>query len=369
MRRILSAIKFAFWGFPKAVVKLFRTPKLYDPKETYFPEYPTKSKFSILCDQIRYIAVNRNINEFYFLYGFDVKKKGFRNQKDYLDYSAFMRRRDYLNNHPNKREIYSYTGILRDKFFFSMFMDKMGFPIPKTIGIIDDNVLVLSDGNKDLPLSEMPGLDGHYICKPINGIGGVGILSLDIKDGRLYISGEETSYENFCELVSKDKFFVQERLLSQHPLMSSLYPKSINTLRITTVRDLKTGNIELMGCMLLMGAREAIVSNWHYGGVIIDVHTDGFLDKYGYSLYEKKITAHPETGVVFETFKVPYFEEAVALCKECHGNFYGIHSVGWDLAVMPDGLMFIEGNDNWGMAAHQMVSGGLMKKFRQYYFE
>ena len=71
--------------------------------------------------------------------------------------------------------------------------------------------------------------------------------------------------------------------------MSRLYPNAINTVRITTVRDLNTGNIELMGCMLLMGARGAVVSNWHYGGVIINIEENGYLNKYGYSLYEKKI--------------------------------------------------------------------------------
>ncbi len=368
MRKILSNIKFLCAGSFLLIAKLLRDKKLYEPKGTYYPEYPTKSKMRILWEQICYIYKWGNINEFYFLYGFDVDKEGFRDQSEYLDYKLYMTRRDYLNNHPNKKETYSYTGILRDKFFFAVFMEKLGFPVPRTLGLVENNSLRLLNDNKVVALDDITGQEGQFICKPLNGIGGVGILSLDIHNGSISVDGKEVDMPELKRRLSVDNFFIQERLLGQHPAMASLYAKSINTLRVTTVRDPKTGNIEVMGCMLLMGARDAIVSNWHYGGVIINVHDDGYLDKYGYSLYEKKIEKHPETGVVFETFKVPYFDEAVRMCKECHKVFNGIHSVGWDMAVMPDGLLFIEGNDNWGMAAHQMVSGGLMRKFRKYYY-
>jgi hypothetical protein len=209
---------------------------------------------------------------------------------------------------------------------------------------------------------------GKYICKPLDGIGGIGIFLIEkLQSGELLVDGVKASYKDLQAKFSNARYFVQERIDKQHEKMSALYPKSINTLRITTVRDRKDNEIKLMGSMLLMGAGGSIVSNWHYGGVIINVKNDGSLDKYGFSLKKKKILSHPDTGVVFESFKVPYYDEAVKESIRCHKMFYGVHSVGWDFAILPDGVMFIEGNDNWGMAAHQMVSGGLKDKFDKYF--
>ena len=363
----MGSLKFWFVSFPKLVLALIRKKKWLDRSQTYFPELKErqKSRLAIFFDQVRHIIRWHAIEENYYLYGFDIK--GLRKQNEYLDYGYFMRRRDYLNNHPDTKEPYSYTGVLRDKFYFSIFMEQFGFPIPATIGLMDAEGIYMLKEKARVPLTAFNEMENHVICKPLDGIGGVGIFSLNLRKGTMECDGESIDMDELKKKLGKGCYFVQEKIQEQHPLMASLYPNSINTLRVTTVRDPHTGEIELMGVMLLMGARGAIVSNWHYGGVIIDVHDDGYLDKYGYSLYEKKIDRHPETGVVFESFKVPYFNEVVAAAKQCHRMFYGVHSVGWDFAILPDGYLFIEGNDNWGMAAHQMVNGGLVEKFNRYY--
>lgn len=364
---VIKFLKSIFWGlylFPKLVAKLIFNKKYFNSSQTYFPERKLKSKLIILLEQVIHIIRWGTIEEYYFLYGFDVK--GLRKKSDYLDYRYFMRRRDYLNNNLND---YSYTGVLRDKFYFAVFMEKLGFNIPKTLGLINKQKLFLLKQSITIPIEEIVKYAGDYICKPLDGIGGIGIFLLKVKEGVLYKDNQEISTDDLHTFIGENRFLVQERIQEQHPAMASLYPKSINTLRITTARSLKTGKIEIMGCMLLMGARGALVSNWHYGGVIIDVKDDGSLDKFGFSLYEKKITQHPETGVVFETFKVPHFNEAVKESIRCHEMFYGVHSVGWDIAILPDQIQFIEGNDNWGMAAHQMVAGGLASKFKEYYYE
>lgn len=337
-------------------------------ERTYYPELKQKSPVTFFFDNIRhYLKYKHFDTPNYFLYGLDIK--GFRNEDDYLDYGTYMARRDYLNNHPSKKERYSYTGVLRDKFYFAVFMEGLGFNVPKTYGLVENKEVFLFQEKRTISVEEMLEGDHDLIVKPLDGIGGVGIFTLNTSSDGVKMNGDSVIIDEVKKEFSKGKFFVQNRIKEQHPDMAKLYPQAINTVRITTVRDLNTGNIELMGCMLLMGARGAVVSNWHYGGVIINIEENGYLNKYGYSLYSKRITQHPETGIVFETFKVPYFEECISEAKRCHEMFYGIHSIGWDFAILPDGICFIEGNDNWGMAAHQMVGGGLAEKFNKYYFE
>lgn len=336
--------------------------------KTYFPELQQKSSLQVFLDNIRHFIKYKHTDaDNYFLYGLDIK--GLRNEDDYLDYASFMARRDFLNNNPSKEEQYSYTGILRDKFYFAIFMESLGFNVPQTYGLVENENVFLLHEKRSISIDEMLKSDLDVIAKPLDGIGGVGIFTLNTSSDGIKMNGTPAAINDVKKEFSKVKFFVQNLIKVQHPDMEKLYPKAINTVRITTVRDLNTGKIELMGCMLLMGARGAVVSNWHYGGVIINIEDNGYLNKYGYSLYEKKITQHPETGVVFETFKVPYFDRCIAEAKRCHELFYGVHSIGWDFAILPDDIMFIEGNDNWGMAAHQMVGGGLAAKFNRYYFK
>ena len=82
---------------------------------------------------------------------------------------------------------------------------------------------------------------------------------------------------------------------------------------------------------------------------------DGKLDKYGFSFSDKRITRHPDSGIVFDGYKIPYYEESIALAKQAMNVFYGFKTIGWDIAITDNGPIFIEGNDGWGIAAHQMV--------------
>ena len=366
IRTLLKWVKFVLIRFPKLLVSLLKNRKLFDVGESYYPDLPHKTKFRFFLDQLRQIVKWGAIEENYFLYGFDVKN--FRNQNDYISFGYHLLLRNYLNNHPSKDE-YSYTGVMRDKFYFSVFMETLGFNVPKTYGIAENGMVFRMSDKKVVPMDTMIPGEMHLIFKPIDGWCGEGIFGVRINGDQILCDNEVISMEDLKQKTAKGKFFIQHYIEDQHPDMKALYPKAINTLRITTVRDVNTGKIELMGCMLLMGANEAIVSNWHYGGVIINIEDNGYLNKYGFSFSEKRIVRHPDTGIVFETFKVPFFEEAKAVAIRCHEMFYGIHSVGWDFAITSEGPVFIEANDNWGIAAHQMVGEGLANKFNKYFLK
>lgn len=365
-RTLLKRIKFLLIRFPKLLVALLKNRKLFDVGESYYPELPHKTKFRIFFDQLRQIIKWGAIEENYFLYGFDVKN--FRNQDDYISFGYHLPMRNYLNNHPSK-DGYSYTGVMRDKFYFSIFMSTLGFKVPETYGLLENGMIFKMDDKTKIPMDEILIGEKHLIFKPIDGWCGEGIFGVRVAGNQVYCDDEVISMEALKQKTAGEKFFIQYYIEEQHPDMRKLYPKAINTIRIATVRDVNTGKIELMGCMLLMGANEAIVSNWHYGGVIINIEDNGYLNKYGFSYSEKRIVKHPDTGVVFENFKVPFFEEAKTMAIRCHEMFYGIHSVGWDFAITLEGPVFIEANDNWGVVAHQMVGEGLANKFNKYFIK
>ena len=79
------------------------------------------------------------------------------------------------------------------------------------------------------------------------------------------------------------------------------------------------------------------------------------------------MTQHPDNGLVFEGFEIPFFKEAVEMAKDLHSKLYRIHSIGWDIAITPDGPVFIEGNSLWEISLIQTANGGLKKQIEKYF--
>ena len=54
---------------------------------------------------------------------------------------------------------------------------------------------------------------------------------------------------------------------------------------------------------------------------------------------------HPDTCTPFINFRVPYFDEAIALCKKAAKIRPDMRYVGWDVGITPTGPVLVEGNN------------------------
>lgn len=139
--------------------------------------------------------------------------------------------------------------------------------------------------------------------------------------------------------------FLLEEGLKQHPALSALYPHSLNTLRISTLTD-SAGEAHILYVFIRTGVNGACVDNTTSGGISTLLCADGVIrtpaisDKTG--LFHD---THPDTGVSFIGFEVPFFEESLALCKRAAKVRPGMRYVGWDIGITPDGPVLVEGND------------------------
>lgn len=139
--------------------------------------------------------------------------------------------------------------------------------------------------------------------------------------------------------------FLVEEALTQHPAMQALYPGSLNTLRIVTLTD-GSGAVHILYAYIRTGRGGAFVDNTTSGGLSVLVCADGVIrkpalsDKTGEYFY-----AHPDTGCSFIGFRVPFYPEAAALCREAAKVRPGMRYVGWDVGLTPGGPMLVEGND------------------------
>jgi hypothetical protein len=333
---------------------------------TYFPEREHKQKITILWDNLLWLARYGEVNRFYFIYGLDCKSAP--RKKEFLPYRKFMRIRNSKNLHPDGAD-FNYVCILRDKFVFSQFLSSLNFPTPKNKAILTSEQITWLRDLRSAPLETLTEstdllIDGF--CKELTGTRGSGVFPLKITGGRLFINEWEVSLRELKERLSRH-YLLQERVL-QHPRMNELYPHSVNTIRLITFNN--NGDVKPFVAAQKIGTNGRSIDNWGAGGVAVGIDLEsGRLrnDALVYNGFKGRVERHPDTGVLLHGFEVPYFHLAVEMACKLHSYLYGVHSIGWDIAVTPDGPMFIEGNDDWGGVLPLMFKENFKSSFMEMY--
>lgn len=361
---ILSRLIYYVVLIPTNIIKLLKHKELYCHK-SYFPEKKQKSVFKIFLEQCLQIIKFGTPNDYYFMYGFDVKTS--KEQSEYLHYIPFMRRRDKLN----LSSIHNSTCILRNKLYFGIFADAFSIKTAKNIAYTVNGLLYMLQEKKYITVNEFVALgDCKLFCKLMDGECGNGIFILTINNGNIYIDEKKVNVNELLNIISDKNYLFQEFII-QHTKMSSLHDKSINSIRLVTVKDLNSGKIEVLPSILRIGTGNNIVDNTSQGGIAVGFNLNtGQLHEFGFYKpnYGLKVDRHPDSGIKFSEFSIPFLKEAIIEAKLFHSVLSDIHSIGWDIAIGPNGPIFIEGNDNWEINGPQIGNHGLKNEFKKYFY-
>jgi hypothetical protein len=203
------------------------------------------------------------------------------------------------------------------------------------------------------PMRSLP--DQDLFVKPAAGRGGRGAERWD-RIARLTFSGpegEELSGDDLLgRLVERSKrrsLIIQPRL-KPHPDLVPITSGALPTMRVLTCLN-ADGEPEVIGAVLRMshGANRT-VDNAHAGGIGASVEvTSGALSKASNLGSDARLgwfSEHPDTGAPIEGKIVPCWDEAKALAVAGHRHFKDRVVIGWDIAVLEDGPIFVEGNGN-----------------------
>ena len=161
-----------------------------------------------------------------------------------------------------------------------------------------------------------------------------------------------------------------EECVVQHSEMNSLYPHAVNCMRIVT--DRIGDEVHVAYVVLKCGNNGAVCDNSGQGGLIcaVDKETGVVTSIATDDLIAHSYEKHPYTGVDFVGFRIPMFRQAVAMCREAAMIVPQIRHIGWDVAITPEGPVFIEGNNYPGTDLCQLYYNtpgrrGLMPFYRQ----
>ena len=191
------------------------------------------------------------------------------------------------------------------------------------------------------------------IIKPSRNSEGHGIQLFSVKDGITSLGGK-TVKQLFADYKNKD-FLIQE-VVRQHPDMAALNPTSVNTIRILSYRS--GMEILIVYSVVRIGHKGAVVDNQMAGGISTAITKDGKLDKVAFSGFSKDDIVQTDTGVVLEGYQLPSYDKAIEMVKRMHMKLPFFNIVGWDIAIQEDGEpILIEFNTNPGLSQSAFKSG------------
>jgi hypothetical protein len=338
------------------ISRLVNDPKL---SSSYFPETERKSKTEIWKDHLLCLAKYNEVNHYYYVYGLD--RKG-ADASELLPYRTFRIIRNRTNLHPNK-DGYNYACLLRDKFVFGQFLTSLQFPTPKNIALFNQGEITWLETMKAAPLAslaENKNYDGF--CKQLAGTMGKGAFALRLSEGRFYIEDKEITLEQLRERLN-GQYLLQERVI-QHSKMATLHPSSVNTMRVMTFNN--NGIVSVFSAALRIGTQGSSIDNWSSGGILIRINLQtGQLQGQGFYKpgYGGCVKQHPNSGIVLDGFEIPFFQESLDMLCKLHQYFYGVHSIGWDVAITPEGPVLVEGNDDWDGAVPMALEKNFKTRF------
>lgn len=243
---------------------------------------------------------------------------------------------------------YTYCCVYADKNLNGIFFNNRIENVRTPDCFLSNNHSYFYDGNRNI-ISREKAVDilnnaGKAVIKPaVDSSSGHDVIIVDMKNGRDIRSGKAA--QDIFEYY-KNNFIVQEKI-EQSSELSTLYPSSINTVRV--ISYIVDDEVCVAPVSLRIGGNGSEVDNIHAGGMSIAVSDDGALAERAYRLgYGDSFECfdkHPDTGVVFKGYKLSFVDRLISTAKRLHGMTANIGVISWDFTVdNNDNIVVIEAN-------------------------
>ena len=194
---------------------------------------------------------------------------------------------------------------------------------------------------------------GKIVLKVHDGKCGKQVL---IKETRDFMQGD------LLDFMEREGYDVAEEFIQQHPAIQNLSPAAVNTVRIFTQLD-SENEVEILGCRLRISINLP-VDNMAAGNIaaFVDPESGTISGPAVYSDIDKpEEVFHPVSGVEIPGFQIPFWKltlDTVTAAAKLHPQN---RSIGWDIAITPEGPDLIEGNHDWCKLLYQLPAGKGLK--------
>jgi Sugar-transfer associated ATP-grasp len=189
---------------------------------------------------------------------------------------------------------------------------------------------------------------GKLVLKPVRGFGGRGIFIIEPQGNSINVNNKTVSVAQARAQLSKLNDYLVTEFLQQGEFPSSIFPGSVNTIRVLTMSDPDTEEPFVAAAAHRFGSRvSAPVDNLHAGGLsaLIDLES-GVLSAAAERGEDRLIMhdVHPDTGAQISGRVIPNWSALKEHVLEVANRLPFLCYVGWDIALTAKGPVFIEGN-------------------------
>jgi len=260
----------------------------------------------------------------------------------------------------------SWQPLVRNKSIFYRYCTALGVPLPKLYAIFfktnagwsyNGSVLASRDDWEKFFNLRLP---SEFVIKPSDGFLGrrVNVFTRTDK-GCVDASGKQYNapaiYVDLFSDPKYDSFIIQEHLKNHPELIRLTDTTALQTVRIITYVD-TGGCCRIIHANLKLILGQAVVDNWQRGltgnATALASLSDGLLLGPAVAVTQngsglRTIPTHPKTGIPFDQFRLPFWHEICSLVKDTALKFLPVRTIGWDVALTPDGPVILEGNMWW----------------------
>jgi len=282
---------------------------------------------------------------------------------------------DYLDNEPMKKRYAAITSqearvLADDKIKFFEHCSAHGIATANIVALItksDPNGSAIPHVLAPAELEKLL-VPGEYFVKPSNGSHGKGTFSLSVTpSGLRWSGGNQGSFADlarYCEaaLQFTRALIVQPKLTNHRVIRDITHAKGLSTIRVVTVR--KEGQIEVIAGAVRIVVGESDVDSFQHGAsgnlaAGVDVETGKMITSIGSKSKTwpvmKDVPVHPRSGALIIGVQLPYWPQVLELVKRAHATITGLHTVGWDVAILETGPVIVEANWRYDMDLLQVA--------------
>lgn len=159
-----------------------------------------------------------------------------------------------------------------------------------------------------------------------------------------------------AELIERGERLIEEPIV-QHPYLAEYCAGTVNTTRVATFFD--GSRVHVLMAAQKFG-RGAVSDQFTWGGFFTMIDDDGRSFGPGHTgKHLSRYEAHPDSGASIVDFRVPLWDEVIALVDRAAREVPTVPYVGWDVAVGPDRPVLIEGNWTPGLYETRVSATGI----------
>lgn len=271
-----------------------------------------------------------------------------------------------------------YRRILRHKSLFFEHSQRHGLATPTLRAIIPASASAQRDDGSDNSglvaptarrwLELLGDCTDDLFIKSDDGSNGDGAFSATHRQGRWEYCGRTTTLSDLFYFArehanqSRSPYIAQSRIHVHHGLRHLMSPTAVGCVRIVTY--MKDGEAHFFRAEIKLTTGDGEIDNFVLGttgNVVAAVDIDSGRLSVGYASRSitwpviEPVAEHPDTGEPIQGTRLPLWDAVKALALQAQRSLPQVKTVGWDIAITPEGPVILEGNTTYGLGSLQIA--------------